>query len=97
MGMDKYGCFIQYVYYETIANIKHEEQTYFIGHICFSKNLFMSIRNMKKTGTHYFSFFALSNLLTQICSHFRTTGQLTSFEHAKCIYIRGGHRLIFLI
>ncbi len=39
----------------------------------------MSIRHMKKEipGSHYFSFFALSNLLTQTCLHFRTTGQLT--------------------
>ncbi len=33
----------------------------------FFKDLFMSIRHMKKEnqGSHYFSFFALSNLLTQ--------------------------------
>ncbi len=44
----------------------------------FSKNLFMSIRLMKKEipGSHYFSFFALSNLLTQTCLHYCTTGQL---------------------
>ncbi len=52
----------------------------------------MSIRHMKKKnieipGSHYFSFFALSNLLTQTCLHFRTTGQLTSSEHAKCKFI----------
>ncbi len=49
----------------------------------------MSIRHMKKEipGSHYFSFFALSNLLTQTCLHFRTTGQLTFSEHAKCTYI----------
>ncbi len=50
----------------------------------------MSIRHMKKknieiAGSYYFSFFALSNLLTQTCLHFRRTGQLTS-EHAKCTY-----------
>ncbi len=36
-------------------------------HRCFSKNFFMSIRHMKKEipGSHYFSCFALGNLLTQ--------------------------------
>ncbi len=49
---------------------------------CFSKNLFVSIRHMKKEmqGSHYLSFFALSNLLFIFCR----TGQLTSSEHAKC-------------
>ncbi len=53
----------------------------------FQKNLFMSIRHMKKEiqGSHYFSFFALSNLLTQTCLNFCRKGQLTSSEHAKCI------------
>ncbi len=39
---------------------------------CFSKNLFVSIRHMKKEmqGSHYFSFFALSNLLAQPCLNF---------------------------
>ncbi len=48
----------------------------------------MSIRHMKKEipGSHYFSFFALSNLLTQTCLHFCTQGSSSS-EHAKCIYI----------
>ncbi len=48
----------------------------------------MSRRNEKKKkkteiGSHYFSFFALSNLLTQTCLYFRTIGQLTSSEHEK--------------
>ncbi len=48
----------------------------------------MSIRHMKRKnieipGSHYFSFFALSNLLTQTCLHFHTT----SSEHAKCTFI----------
>ncbi len=30
------------------------------------------------------SFFVLSNLLTQTCLYFHTTGQLTSSEHAIC-------------
>ncbi len=46
----------------------------------------MFIRHIKKEipGSHYFSFFALSNLLTQTGLHFCRTGQLTSSEHAKC-------------
>ncbi len=57
-------------------------------HGCFSKNLFVSIRHMKKEipGSHYFSFFALSNLLTQTCLHFCTQGS-SSFENAKCTFI----------
>ncbi len=43
--------------------------------------------NIEIPGSHYFSFFALSNLLTQACLHFRTTGQLTSANHAKCTFI----------
>ncbi len=55
----------------------------------FSKNLFMSIRLLEKEiqGSHYFTFFALSNLLTQTCLHFCRIGQLTSSEPAKCIFI----------
>ncbi len=34
----------------------------------------------------HFSFFALSNLLTQACLHFHRTGQLTSSEHTKCTF-----------
>ncbi len=47
----------------------------------------MSIRHMKKEipGSHYFSFFALSNLLTQTCLHFCTQG--SSSENAKCTII----------
>ncbi len=46
----------------------------------------MSIRHMKKDtpGSHYLSFFTLSNLLTQTGLHLWRTGQLTSSEHAKC-------------
>ncbi len=50
----------------------------------------MSIRHVKKNiqipGSYYFSFFALSYLLTQTCLHFCMTGQLTS-EHAECTFI----------
>ncbi len=44
---------------------------------------------MKKEipGSHYFSFFALTSLLTQTCLHFCRTGPLTSSEHAKCTFI----------
>ncbi len=49
----------------------------------------MSIRHMKKEtpGSHYFSYFELSNLLTQTCLHYCTTGQITFSEHAKCTFI----------
>ncbi len=47
----------------------------------------MSIRHMKMSnGSHYFSFFALRNLLTQACLHFCMTGKLASSEHAKCAF-----------
>ncbi len=57
---------------ETIVNTEHEDLTCFKGHGCFSKNMFMSIRHMKKEiqGSHYLSSFALSNLLTQTCFTF---------------------------
>ncbi len=48
----------------------------------------MPIRHMKKEiqGSYYFSFLALSNLLTftDIAFTFLHTGQLTASEHAKC-------------
>ncbi len=82
-------CKCMFIIIETILNIEHEDLTRFKGHRCFSKNLFMSIRHMKKEipGSHYFSFFALSNLLTQTCLHFCRTGQLTSSEYANCAFI----------
>ncbi len=45
--------------------------------------------DMKKIipGSHYFSFFALSNLLTQACLHFCTQA---SSENAKCTFIIRG-------
>ncbi len=88
MGMEEYGCFMQYVFIisETIGNIEHEELICFIGYRCFSKNLFMSIKHMKKIqeqiqGSHHFSFFSLRSLLTQTGLHFHKTRQLTSSEH----------------
>ncbi len=38
------------------------------------------------TGSHYFSFIALSNLLTQTCLHFCTQCSSSS-ENAKCTFI----------
>ncbi len=50
----------------------------------------MSIRHMEKqhrnTRFQLLLFFALRNLLTQVCLHVRTTRKLT-FEHAKCTFI----------
>ncbi len=65
-------CKCMFIIIETIVNIELEDKTLFKGHRCFSKNLFMSIWHMKKEiqGYYYFSFFALSNLLTQTCLHF---------------------------
>ncbi len=62
-----------YVIIETIVNIEHETAC-LKGHSCFSKKLFMSISLTKNEipGFHSFSFFALSNLLTQTGLHFCT-------------------------
>ncbi len=53
MDLDKYGCFMQdmFIIIETLVNIDHEDETCFKGHRCFSKNLFKSIRHMKKERT----------------------------------------------
>ncbi len=74
-----------FIIFETIVNIEHGDLTCFKVYRCFSKNLFMSISLMKKEipGSHYFSFFALSNLLTQTCLLFCRTRKLTTSEHAK--------------
>ncbi len=80
-------CKCRFIIIETIVNSMKTRHVSKVIDV-FSKNLFMSIRNMKKKeipGSHYFSFFALSNLLTQTCLHFCRTGQLTS-EHTKCTY-----------
>ncbi len=71
-------CKCMFIIIETIVNSMKTRP--FKGHRCFSKNLFISIRHMKKEiqGSHYFSFFALRNV------HFCRTGQLTSSEYAKC-------------
>ncbi len=58
--MDKYGCFMQmYVYYywnHSQHRARSVGYSCFKGHRCFSKNLFMSIRHIKKEtpGSHYF-------------------------------------------
>ncbi len=84
---------LMFIISETIVNIEHEDQTCFIGRICFSNNLFLSIRNIKKekkkTNTRFLLLLFLcteqftdTNLFT-----FFHTRQLTSSEHAKCTYI----------
>ncbi len=58
----------------------------------------MSSRNVKKNieiGSHYLSFFALRNLLKLV--YIFTRQGNSSSDQVKCIFIRGGHRLIFLI
>ncbi len=79
-------CKCMFIIIETIVNIMKTRHFSKVIDVC-SKNLIMSIRHMKKEMqcSQYFSFFALSNLLTQTCLHFCRTGQLTSSEHAKCI------------
>ncbi len=82
-------CKCMFIIIETILNIELEDLTCFKGHRCFFKELLMSInRHMKKEipGSHDFSVFALSNLLTNRFT-FLQTGQLTSSEHAKCAFI----------
>ncbi len=82
-------CKCMFIIIETILNIEHEDLTCFKSHRCFFKELLMSInRHMKKEipGSHDFSVFALSNLLTNRFT-FLHTGQLTSSEHAKCAFI----------
>ncbi len=39
-------CKCMFIIIETIVNIELEDYTCFKGNICFSKNLFMSIRHM---------------------------------------------------
>ncbi len=56
----------------------------------FQKNLFMSIRHVKKEiqGSHYFSFFALSNLRTQTCLNFAGKGSslLLNMQNVYSLY-----------
>ncbi len=41
-------CKCMFIIIETIVNLEHEDKTFFKGNRSFSKNLFMSIRLMKK-------------------------------------------------
>ncbi len=74
---------------ETIVNIKHEELTCFKGHRCFSKNLFMSIRHMKKEipGSYYFSFFALSNLHKPVYIFAHRAALLLNMQNVHLLFI----------
>ncbi len=52
----------------------------------FQRTCSCLVEKKKKTetpGSHYVSFSALRNLLTQTCLHFCSTGQLASSEHGK--------------
>ncbi len=70
MGMDKYGRFMQMCVYYYWKHSQHRawRLDMFQRSYMFFKDLFMSIRLMKKEiqGSHYFSFFALINLLTNL-------------------------------
>ncbi len=81
MGMDKYGCFIQYMFI-----------TCFIGHRCFSKNVLMSIRHIKK---HTYSRFPL---LLFLCSEQFTDTSLFTFsqDRAALLNMQNLH-LLFII
>ncbi len=81
MGMDKYGCFMQmYVYYywnHTIVNsMKTKHVLKVIGVFQRTCSCLKDSWKKEMPGSHYYSFFALSNLLTQTCSNFHRTGQL---------------------
>ncbi len=83
--MDKYGCFMQmYVYYYW-NHSQHRAWSVgyscFKGHRCFSKNLFMSIRHIKKKHqVPITSLFALSNYLHNPVYIFAWQGSSSS-EH----------------
>ncbi len=87
MGMDKCGCFMQYMFFisETIVNIEHEEYTCFKDHRCFSKNLFMSRRNEKKKHQVPITYLSL-HWAMYLHLHFCTQGSSSS-EQEKCIVI----------
>ncbi len=85
MGMDKHGCFMEmYVYYYwNHSQHRAWRLDMFQKSQMFLKSLIVSIRHMKREtpGSHYFSFFAPSNLQTQTCLHFCTQSSSSS-EHA---------------
>ncbi len=76
---------------ETIVNIEHEDETCFKGHRCFSKNLFMSIRHMKKeqinTRFPLLLFLCTEQFTDTNMFRFLHTAQHTSSEHAKYTFI----------
>ncbi len=74
-----------FIIIETIVNIKHEDQTCFKGHSCFSKNLFMSIRHEKRNTRFPLLLFLCTEQFTQTCLHFCTQGSSSS-ENAKCTF-----------
>ncbi len=79
MDVDKYGCFMQYMFFisETRVKIEHEEYTCFKDHRCFSKNLFMSSRNEKnKINTRFPS-------LLFLCTEKVTDTNLFTFSHDR--------------
>ncbi len=83
MGMDKYGYFMQYMFIisETIVNMVRRH---------FSKVIDVFQRTSKETpGSYYFSFFALSYLLTQTCLHFCTQASslLLNMQNAHLLFI----------
>ncbi len=77
-------CKCMFIIIETIVNIMKTRHVSKV--IDVFQRTCSCLLDMKKKipGSHHFSFFALSNLLTQTCLHFCRTGQLTSSEHAKC-------------
>ncbi len=80
MGMDKYGRFMQMCVYYYWKHSQHRawRLDMFQRSYMFFKDLFMSIRLMKKEiqGSHYFSFFALINLLTNLFTFLQDSAAL---------------------
>ncbi len=89
MGMDKYRCFMQYMFIinETIVNIEHEDQTN--GNRCFQRTCSFLLDTWKQK---YQVPITALYLLWAIYWHkpvyiIHTTEQLTSSEHAKSTFI----------
>ncbi len=90
MGMDKYRLFKQHMFIniETIVNIEHEDLICFKGNRCFLKNLFMSIRHMKKLMPGSNFVFLCTEQFTDKHLFALFAGQgSSSSEHAKCTFI----------
>ncbi len=76
-----------FIIIETIVNIKHEEQTCFKGHRCFSKNLFMSIRHEKINSRFPLLLFLCTEQFTDTNMFtFLHTGQLFFWKCKMYIY-----------